>query len=99
MTKYFEIDSPALKHAGELASDYKLKNQGITYLDRVYWNLPVPALYEEAVFRVEGHVAHQGPFVVSTGKWSARAAQDKTAPKKEEFNWAESGQQGDEWSA
>ena len=29
----------------------------------------------------------------------ARAAQEKTAPKKEEFNWAESGQQGDEWSA
>ncbi|MFH1132095.1 MAG: phosphoenolpyruvate carboxykinase (ATP) [Pseudomonadota bacterium] len=77
MTKYFEIDSPALKHAGDLAADYKLKNHGLENLDRVYWNLPAPALYEEAVFRVEGHIAHQGPFVVNTGKWSARAAQDK----------------------
>jgi phosphoenolpyruvate carboxykinase (ATP) len=43
----------------------------------VYWNLPAPALYEEASFRQEGMMAHGGPFVVNTGKWSARAAQDK----------------------
>jgi phosphoenolpyruvate carboxykinase (ATP) len=36
-----------------------------------------PALYEEASFRQEGLMAHGGPLVVNTGKWSARAAQDK----------------------
>ena len=50
---------------------------GLRHLDRVYWNLPSSALYEEAVFRAEGHICEQGPFVVNTGKWSARAAQDK----------------------
>ncbi|MBT3221600.1 MAG: phosphoenolpyruvate carboxykinase (ATP), partial [Proteobacteria bacterium] len=82
MTKYFEIDSPALKHAGEYAADFKLKNHGLTDLDRVYWNLPTPALYEESIFRVEAHIAHQGPLVVNTGKWSARAAQDKFVVKE-----------------
>ena len=77
MTKYFEIDTPAAKQATELASDYKLKNHGLIRLDRVYWNLPTPALYEEIVFRAEAHVTYMGPVVVNTGKHSARAAADK----------------------
>jgi phosphoenolpyruvate carboxykinase (ATP) len=77
MTKYLEFDTPATKHAGELASDFKLKTHGLLYLDRVFWNLPTPALYEEAVFRGEGHVVEGGPFLVHTGKWTARAANDK----------------------
>jgi phosphoenolpyruvate carboxykinase (ATP) len=77
MTKYLEFATPAAKHAGELASDYKLSNHGLAYLDRVFWNLPTPALYEEAVFRGEGHVAYGGPFIVHTGKHTARAAADK----------------------
>jgi phosphoenolpyruvate carboxykinase (ATP) len=77
MTKYLEFDTPATKHAGELASDFKLKTHGLLYLDRVFWNLPTPALYEEAVFRGEGHMVEGGPFLVHTGKWTARAANDK----------------------
>jgi len=77
MTKYLEFDTPAIKHAGELASDFKLKNHGLLYLDRVFWNLPASALYEEAVFRGEGHMMEGGPFLVHTGKWTARAANDK----------------------
>ena len=77
MTKYLEFDTPAIKHAGELASDYRLKNHGLTHLDRVFWNLPAAALYEEAIFRGEGHVMHGGPFLVHTGKHTARAAADK----------------------
>lgn len=77
MTKYLEFDTPATKQAGELASDYKLKNHGLLHLDRVFWNLPTPALYEEAVFRGEGHVSMGGPFLVHTGKHTARAAADK----------------------
>jgi len=77
MTKYLEFDTPATKHAGELSSDFKLKNHGLAYLDRVFWNLPAPALYEEAIFRGEGHMVEGGPFIVHTGKWTARAANDK----------------------
>ncbi|UCG32430.1 MAG: phosphoenolpyruvate carboxykinase (ATP) [Phycisphaerales bacterium] len=77
MTKYFEIDTPAAGQATELASDYGLENHGLRDLDRVYWNLPTPALYEEIVFRAEGRLTYQGPVVVDTGKHSARAAADK----------------------
>ncbi|PIY02841.1 MAG: phosphoenolpyruvate carboxykinase (ATP) [Bacteroidetes bacterium CG_4_10_14_3_um_filter_31_20] len=47
------------------------------YLDRVFWNLPEPALIEEAVFRNEGKLVNGGSFLVHTGKWTARAANDK----------------------
>ena len=75
--KYLEFDTPATKQAGELAADYKLSNHGLTHLDRVFWNLPTSALYEEAVFRGEGNVVYGGPFLVKTGKHTARAAADK----------------------
>jgi phosphoenolpyruvate carboxykinase (ATP) len=77
MTKYLEFPTPALKHAKEMASDFKLKNHGLVHLDQVYWNLPASALYEEAVFRGEGHLTEGGPLLVYTGKWTARAAADK----------------------
>ncbi|MFH0980696.1 MAG: phosphoenolpyruvate carboxykinase (ATP), partial [Planctomycetota bacterium] len=77
MPKYLEFETPASQQAGDLASEYKLKNHGLLYLDRVFWNLPSAALYEEAVFRGEGHLVEGGPFVVSTGKHTARAAADK----------------------
>jgi phosphoenolpyruvate carboxykinase (ATP) len=77
MSKYLKFKTPATDHAGDLKSRYGLKNHGLVHIDRVYWNLPVPALYEEASFRQEGSIAYGGPLVVNTGKWSARAAQDK----------------------
>ncbi|HHQ49322.1 MAG TPA: phosphoenolpyruvate carboxykinase (ATP), partial [Acidobacteria bacterium] len=73
MSKYLKFKTPAAAQATELAGDYGLENHGLIHLDRVYWNLPTPALYEEAVFRNEGQVAFGGPLVVNTGKWSARA--------------------------
>jgi len=83
MTKYLEFDTPATKQAGDLASDFKLQNHGLRYLDRVFWNLPTEALYEEAVFRGEAHLSHGGPLIVSTGKWTARAANDKYIVREE----------------
>jgi phosphoenolpyruvate carboxykinase (ATP) len=77
MSKYLKFKTPATAQAEDLKSRYGLKNHGLVHLDRVYWNLPEAALYEEASFRQEGHIAHGGPFAVRTGKWSARAAQDK----------------------
>ncbi len=88
--KYLEFDTPATKQAGQLASDFKLSNHGLHDLDRVFWNLPLPALVEEAVFRNEGHLVAGGPFIVNTGKWSARAANDKymvREPDNEEKIW------------
>ncbi len=75
--KYLEFETPATKHANALASEFKLSNHGFINLDRVFWNLPTPALYEEAVFRGEGHIVNGGPLLVYTGKWTARAANDK----------------------
>ena len=77
MSKYLKFNTPAIGQAKELASDFKLTNQGLTHLDRVYWNLTEEALYEEAIFRNEGKIAYQGPLIVDTGKHTARAAQDK----------------------
>lgn len=82
MSKYLEFNTPATKEAQELASDYRLKNHGFNYLDRVYWNLPTAALYEEIVFRNEGRVAADGPILVNTGKHTARAAADKFIVKE-----------------
>ncbi len=83
MSKFLEFDTPATKEALELASDYRLKNHGLVHLERVFWNLPDSALYEEIVFRNEGKIANQGPILVNTGKHTARAAADKFVVKEE----------------
>jgi len=77
MNIYYDIESPAWRQAGQLASDFGLHNHGILNARKVYWNLPTGALYEEAIFRGEGSVAHQGPLVVRTGKHTGRSAADK----------------------
>jgi len=75
--KSWNIKSPAQDIANAYASGYQLSNHGLTSLGTVYWNLPVPALYEEALYRREGDMAYKGPLVVNTGKHTARAANDK----------------------
>ena len=82
--KYLEFNTPATKQAKELAADFKLDNHGLVQLDRVYWNLPDAALYEEIIFRNEGKIANGGPVIVNTGKHTARAAADKFVVKEEE---------------
>jgi phosphoenolpyruvate carboxykinase (ATP) len=54
-----------------------LSSLGLTNLGTVHHNLSTPALYEQAVKRGEGQVGHLGPFVVSTGKYTGRSADDK----------------------
>ena len=83
MSKYLEFNTPASKQARELASDYRLKNHGLTHLYSVYWNLPDEALYEEIVFRNEGKITKHGPILVNTGKHTARAAADKAIVQEE----------------
>ena len=69
--------SPAIKEAGELKSKHWLEKHGLFNLGNVYWNLPAASLYEEAVHRAEGLVAEGGALAVTTGKHTARSANDK----------------------
>lgn len=71
------IKTPAQDVARVLASRYGLENHGITNPGNVYFNLDVPALYEEAIFRGEGHIVQGGALAVRTGSHTARAAGDK----------------------
>lgn len=91
--KYLKFDTPASKHAKDRKSDYGLENHGLVHVDAVYWNLPVPALVEEAVFRGEGKMVNGGAFQTYTGKWTARAANDKYFVREEsteqQINWGE----------
>jgi phosphoenolpyruvate carboxykinase (ATP) len=61
---------------------YGLENHGIVNYDKVYWNLGTPALYEEAVRRREGVIAHLGPLVVRTGQYTGRSPNDKLLVKE-----------------
>ncbi|MEJ2317427.1 MAG: phosphoenolpyruvate carboxykinase (ATP) [Gammaproteobacteria bacterium] len=58
-------------------SPYGLENHGLYNLNDVYWNLPTPALYEQALERREGALSHLGPLVVRTGHHTGRSANDK----------------------
>ena len=83
MSKYLEFNTPASNEAMELASDFRLKNQGLTFLDKVFWNLPDAALNEEAIFRNEAKYSAHGAMLVNTGKHTARAAADKFVVQEE----------------
>jgi phosphoenolpyruvate carboxykinase (ATP) len=54
-----------------------LKNLGLDNLGHVHWDLPAPALYEEAIRRYEGTLSHLGPLVVRTGQYTGRLPKDK----------------------
>ncbi len=58
-------------------STYGLENHGFTNLEREYWNLTTPALYEQIVRFREGVLAHHGPIVVRTGQHTGRSPRDK----------------------
>jgi phosphoenolpyruvate carboxykinase (ATP) len=77
MNNLLNIKTPAEAVAQVRKADYNLSNHGIGNLRLGYWNLPMEALYEEAVFRGEGVTSAGGPFVVNTGKHTARSATDK----------------------
>lgn len=51
--------------------------KGMQNLGTVYRNLSTAALYEQAVRRREGVIAHMGPLVVRTGQYTGRSPNDK----------------------
>jgi phosphoenolpyruvate carboxykinase (ATP) len=66
-----------MQEHGTQYSTYGLDHHGIVNVNDVYWNLPTSALYEEAVRRREGLIAHLGPLVVRTGHHTGRSPNDK----------------------
>ena len=90
MNNILNIKTPAQAQASAHKSDYGLEYLGLTNLGTVYWNLPTEALYEEIIFRGEAQLSKMGPVVVNTGKYTARAANDKFVvrePTTEENIW------------
>ncbi len=61
----------------EYRSSYGLENHGFSNLEREFWNLSTPALYEQAIRHHEGVIAHLGPLVVRTGDHTGRSPNDK----------------------
>jgi phosphoenolpyruvate carboxykinase (ATP) len=90
MNNLLNIKTPAESIAQLRKADYNLSNNGIGNLRLAYWNLATEALYEEAIFRGEGVTTTGGPFVVNTGKHTARSANDK-------FIVRETDSEGDVW--
>jgi len=66
-----------MQNLGQMHATPALEQLGLKDLSNVYWNLSTPELYEEAVKRGEGRIAHDGPLVVRTGQYTGRSANDK----------------------
>lgn len=69
---------------------HDLEFHGIQNINNAYWNLSTPALYEQAIRRAEGLVAHLGPLVVRTGHHTGRSPNDKfivREPSSEKHIW------------
>jgi len=77
MNNLLNIKTPAESIAQIRKAEFNLSNVGISNLRLAYWNLTTEALYEESVFRGEGVTTAGGPFVVNTGKHTARSVNDK----------------------
>ncbi len=56
---------------------------GLKNLKTVYWNLPTPVLYEEAVKRNEGIISKDGPIVVNTAPYTGRSPKDRFIVEEE----------------
>jgi phosphoenolpyruvate carboxykinase (ATP) len=82
-----------MEHQGRVQSRYGLETHGITNANTVWWNLSTPALYEHALQRHEGLLAHLGPLVVRTGQYTGRSPRDKyvvrEASSQEQVWWGE----------
>ncbi|MFQ5752562.1 MAG: phosphoenolpyruvate carboxykinase (ATP), partial [bacterium] len=61
----------------------ELEKHGIKNVNNVFWNLSTPALYEYAIRRLEGLMAHLGPLVVRTGHHTGRSPNDKFIVKEQ----------------
>jgi phosphoenolpyruvate carboxykinase (ATP) len=63
-------------------SHYGLEHHGIHNPGEVHWTPHTPALYEHAIQRREGYIAHLGPLVVYTGQHTGRSPKDRFIVKE-----------------
>lgn len=70
------------EHYEEQHSQIGLDAVGIKNVNNIYWNLHTSALYETAIRRHEGMIAHNGPLVVRTGHHTGRSPNDKFTVKE-----------------
>lgn len=63
--------------AQRITEELAMSHLGLKNLESMHWNLPTPSLYEHAIRRCEGHLAHMGALVVRTGHFTGRAVKDK----------------------
>jgi len=66
-----------MKHTGHRIKQASFEATGITDAVLVHWNLTTPELYSAALQRGEAELAHLGPLVVDTGRYTGRSPEDK----------------------
>jgi len=68
-----------------------LQEHGLHDTGEIHWNLSTSALYEQAIKRGEAVIAHLGPLVVETGKYTGRSPKDKFIVEldehKDQIDW------------
>jgi phosphoenolpyruvate carboxykinase (ATP) len=79
-----------MENHGPHISRHGLDSLGFGAAHAAYWNLPVAALYEQAVRRGEAEVAEHGPLLCRTGEHTGRSPNDK-------FTVKEAGSEADIW--
>ena len=79
-----------MENHGPSISRHGLEPLGLAGARTAYWNLPVAALYEQAVRRGEAEVAEHGPLLCKTGEHTGRSPNDK-------FTVKEAGSEADIW--
>lgn len=82
-----------MQHYGHYIKAESLQEFGISNAKNVYWNLNTPELYAEALRRNEAEIAHKGPIVVDTGRYTGRSPKDKFIVRdsmtEEHVDWGE----------
>jgi phosphoenolpyruvate carboxykinase (ATP) len=79
-----------MEEQGQVQGHDGLKELGISNVNTLWWNLNTPTLYEHALQRHEGLLAHLGPLVVRTGQYTGRSPNDKYVvqePSSQEKVW------------
>ena len=79
-----------MEKQGRPVDQRRLRDHGIRNENTVWWDLSTPALYEHALGRHEGLMAHMGPMVVRTGQYTGRSPNDRyivREPSSEQHVW------------
>ena len=79
-----------MQQVGPHVSRFGLEVHGLSFVKTAYWNLPAPALYEQALARGEAELSDGGALVALTGQHTGRSANDKfivREPSSEQNIW------------